>query len=81
MSPSSSAGGTRRYTVEIVLTAQQIENFYAGQVSAVWVRDIRGVAVQFPLSSLRQFVGHNGVHGRFVLTVGSDNRLVSIARA
>lgn len=69
-----------RYVVDILLSAEQIEQFYAGAVTSVWVRDVQGLSLQFPLRSLRPFIGHHGVSGRFVLCVNQDNRLVSILR-
>ncbi len=71
----------RRYIVDLYLSAEKMQAFYAGHVSQVSARDRRGVRLQFPLQSLRPFVGHHGVRGTFVLTVDGANRLVSIKPA
>ena len=70
----------RTYTVDIVLSQQQLESFYAGQVQNVWARDIFGVSLSFPLNALRPFVTHTGIAGRFEVRVTSDNRLGGIER-
>ena len=70
----------RQYLVNLKLTPEQLERFYAGRVDQVWARDSRGVSLQFPLSALRPYVGHHGISGRFVLTVTDDHRLASIKK-
>ncbi|MEM9622470.1 MAG: DUF2835 family protein [Pseudomonadota bacterium] len=71
----------RTFTIDMRLNRTQLEAFYAGQVSHVWVRDVNGVRLQFPLQHLRPFIDHNGVRGRFTLQVKPDNSLLSIKRA
>ena len=66
------------YTVQLNLTADQLKQYYAGQVKYVWARDVRGVSVQFPLTALRPFVTHNGVSGLFKIRVSGENRLLGI---
>ena len=68
----------RQYVINLSLSREQLEQFYAGRVSQVWDRDRHGVSIQFPLQALRPFVSHVGVHGRFRLKVGLDSRLLSI---
>ena len=71
----------RRYIVDLFLSAEKMQSYYAGHVTQVSATDRRGVRLQFPLQSLRPFVGHSGVRGTFVLTVDRSNRLVSIKQA
>jgi len=70
----------RKFIIDMRLSPTQLEAFYAGQVSHVWVRDINGLSLQFPLQHLRPFVDHHGVQGRFELKVQHNNRLQSINR-
>jgi hypothetical protein len=70
----------RKYVVDISLTTQQLKSFYAGQVNQVSARDRFGVRLQFPLQSLRRFVGHEGVRGTFELQVDGQHRLRNIVK-
>lgn len=73
-------GIARSYLVDITLTADQLERFYAGHVNQVSARDTSGLRLQFPLQSLRPYVNHAGVQGRFRLEVGPDHRLSRIVK-
>ena len=66
--------------MDISLTSQQLQSFYAGRVNQVSARDRYGVRLQFPLQSLRQFVSHEGVRGTFELQVDRQQRLHKIVR-
>ena len=70
----------RRFVVDVRLTREQIEAFYAGAVDEVQAVDRYGVRVRFPASCLRRFVTHLGVDGRFAFTVDGRNRLVAVER-
>ena len=70
----------RKYVVRIRLDLQQLEAFYAGKVTQVWVRDLSGVSLQFPLTQLRRFITHTGIQGTFNLRVNENNQLVGISR-
>ena len=76
--PTNSNDFARQYVVDISLTAAQLNAYYAGSVQQVSARDRRGVRLQFPLNSLRPYVGHNGVRGTFCLRVDGQNRLLSL---
>lgn len=68
----------RQYLVDLRLTAAQLNAYYAGSVQQVSARDRRGVRLQFPLASLRPYVGHNGIRGTFCLRVDGRNRLLGL---
>ncbi len=70
----------RSFLVDITLNVEQIQTYYAGQVNVVWARDVDGVRLQFPLASLRPFIGHHGVKGRFRMQIDANNRLVDIKK-
>lgn len=73
-------GQVRRYILDIALSVDQLERFYAGRVNQVSAIDIYGRRIQFPLNTLRPYVGHMGVKGRFQLEVTADARLLSVKR-
>jgi hypothetical protein len=62
------------------LSAQQCRGYYSGATRFVLIEDRNGKRTQFPASALRRFIGHDGVHGRFVLHYGDDNKLIALER-
>ncbi|WP_090209549.1 DUF2835 domain-containing protein [Ectothiorhodospira magna] len=54
--------------------------YYNGAASTVVVMSQEGRTVRFPASALRPFVLHDGVRGRFRLTVNSQFKLLSLER-
>lgn len=68
----------RRYVVDLQLTRDQVLRLYQGSANAVVGRARNGQRIRFPLHSLRQFVGIEGVNGTFELAVDREHRLVSI---
>jgi hypothetical protein len=75
-----SADTLREYVIDLYLTAEQMQSFYAGRVRQVSARDRYGRRIQFPVSVLRPYVDKNGVRGRFLLEVDANSKLKSIQR-
>lgn len=71
---------SREYIVDLYLTPEQMQAFYAGRVQQVSARDYYGRRIQFPVSVLRPYVDKNGVRGRFVLEVDPQSKLRTIRR-
>ncbi|MDH5301118.1 MAG: DUF2835 domain-containing protein [Gammaproteobacteria bacterium] len=53
---------------------------YQGAIQWVIVRAHDGRKVQFPASLLRQFVGHDGVHGAFEIQFDDNFKFQSMRR-
>jgi hypothetical protein len=70
----------RQFTLTLSISSAEYERLYRGQASTVLARDTQGRTLQFPAVSLRPFLGHNGVHGTFVIRVDGNNRLLAIQR-
>ncbi len=70
----------KAFVVNLSLSPQKLERFYAGHVNQVWARDVNGVSLRFPLHALRPHVTHSGVQGWFRIRVSSDHRLAGIER-
>lgn len=68
------------YEFHLRIPATQYLDFYRGTMRQVIANSISGQKVQFPASLLQQYVGHDGIHGRFVLTVGDNNKCISLQR-
>ena len=55
--------------------------YYKGTAKNVIVRSEDGRIIQFPARLLQQFVSSSGVSGRFKISYGADNKLISIIRS
>lgn len=67
--------------VDLVIPRDEYLRYYSGLASVVIARARDGRMIQFPASLLRNFVGHDGVRGTFVLRCTADGRLVTMERA
>lgn len=72
--------GMQEILVDLAIPADEYLRYYQGGVNAVRVRARDGRMVQFPARFLRGFVGHDGVHGSFVLRCDADHRLIAMER-
>lgn len=68
------------YQINLYLSAEKYQDFYAGKVKHVIAQDSNGVTVQFPAEILRPFVTVNGIHGHFVIRMDNNNKFVDIRR-
>ena len=62
------------------LSAAKTESIYQGQVKYIIVVTDAGLKLQLPASNFRNFVGSDGIQGRFRLTTDNQNRLQTIDR-
>ncbi len=62
------------------LSADEYLHFYKGHARAVSVVADDGRRIEIPAASFRQFVGQDGVKGRFELLLDGNNKLLRIAR-
>ncbi len=70
----------REYRFRLSIPAEEYLAYYQGAACEVVVTLNSGVNLQFPAESLRSFVSHVGVYGRFVLRVDDNNKLQSLER-
>jgi len=71
----------KEYIVPLSITADAYRRLYSGDARNVLAHDQEGRKIQFPASSLRPFVSHEGIHGSFIVRVNEQNKLVSIRKA
>ncbi|MEA3361767.1 MAG: DUF2835 domain-containing protein [Thermodesulfobacteriota bacterium] len=60
------------------ISQQEYLQYYQGTASAVQVVTECGQKVKFPAIRLRSFLTHNGIHGRFCLTIDSNHRFIDL---
>lgn len=53
--------------VRLNISGEEYQKLYQGVVQQVAAIAVDGRRVQFPARILQRFVGHQGVHGRFVI--------------
>jgi hypothetical protein len=68
----------KRYFFQLHISQEQFLRHYQGHSNAVQVLSECGRKIRFPASRLRPHLRHDGIHGRYCLTVDSRNRFVSI---
>ena len=68
------------YQIDLYLSADKYQDYYAGKVKYVIAQDLKGVKVQFPAEILRPFVTVSGIQGQFVIRMDSNNKFVDIRR-
>ncbi len=57
---------------------EELEQFYRGDVQMVRAMSDTGLRVAFNARHLRPFVTMRGVHGRFVMELDEENRMLSL---
>jgi len=65
-------------TLRLAVSSDQLERWYRGEVDSLQARDNAGRWVRLPVAHLRPYVGHDGLHGTFELTIDDNHRLLSI---
>ena len=62
------------------LSTEEYLSYYQGKAKYVMATTQGGIRVQFSAHLLRTFVGHDGVHGEFVLRYDQDHKFVGLER-
>jgi hypothetical protein len=70
----------RQFIFSLHLTHDQFLDYYKGSAKGLLVIAECGRRISFPPLRLIPFVTENGVSGRFLLNVDSNNRFVSLQR-
>ena len=65
--------------VDIHLTEEEVQKAYQG-AEFVYARATDGRSIRFPVRILWSFIGHDGIHGRFLIQFSHDNKFESIYR-
>ena len=62
----------------LAISANDYLAHYQGSAQVVVVRSEDNRVVQFPASAIRKFVTHDGIYGRFEMTIDENNKLIAI---
>ena len=62
------------------ISSEEYLRYYRGTARFIIARSTDGRTVKFPAAILQRFLGHDGIHGVFVLRHDENNRLLGIER-
>ncbi len=65
--------------VDIHLSPDEVQRAYEG-VDQVFAYALDGRSIRFPVRILWQFIGYDGIHGRFRIQYGKDKQFESVTR-
>ena len=65
--------------VEIHLSQEEVQKAYQG-AEFVYARATDGRSIRFPVRILWSFIGHDGIHGRFLIEFTKNNKFESVYR-
>ncbi len=68
------------YHFSMHMTVEQCQAFYAGAIKYVVVTCDDGRTIQLPVERLRPYVTQVGIRGRFRLTLGPNNKFISLEK-
>lgn len=68
------------YTICLNLSAEEVQRYYQGSARWLVAQAQSGERIQLPLSCLREFVGHDGLHGCFSVLTDAQHKLQSVQR-
>jgi hypothetical protein len=69
---------SRKLHVILHISSTDYQTYYSGAVRNVAATTTNGLKVQFPANILRPFVGHDGIHGEFVIEFDENNKFIGI---
>lgn len=70
----------REYRFQLSISAAEYLAYYQGTANQVVTRLTNGQVVRFPADALRPFVTHEGICGKFVMSVNDQDKLQSLRR-
>lgn len=65
--------------VDIHLSSEEVQRAYQG-VENVRAVALDGRSIRFPVKILWSFIGHDGIHGRFLIHFGPDGKFSEVYR-
>ncbi|WP_353348183.1 DUF2835 family protein [Oceaniserpentilla sp. 4NH20-0058] len=65
--------------VDIHISSDELQCAYEG-VGTVFAHSLDGRSMRFPIKILWQFIGHDGIHGRFRIEYGMSGQFERVTR-
>lgn len=70
----------REFIFSIALSAQKTHSIYEGQARYILVEADDGLKLQLPAVNFRRWVGDDGIHGRFRVSIDAANKIVELQK-
>jgi len=70
----------RHYFFRLQISHDQFLHYYQGVARTVQIMSECGKRLRLPAAKLRPMLAHNGIHGRYCLTVDADKRFISLSK-
>lgn len=65
--------------VDIHLSSDEVQRAYQG-VEHVYAKSVDGRSIRFPVKILWSFIGHNGIHGRFLIHFDEHGKFTEVLK-
>lgn len=72
--------GMREFEFNMALSAQKTQRIYQGEARYILVESDQGLTLQLPAANFRDYVGANGIHGRFRVSIDAGNRILALRK-
>ena len=66
--------------LRLAIRKDELLRLYSGDARAVIAVAENGQTVRFPANILREYVDHDGVHGRFRIALAEDGKFSALSR-
>jgi len=70
----------RNFEFTMALSAQKTRAIYAGQARFILVETDQGMKLQLPAANFLDYVGADGIQGRFRVGIDDDNKILTLQR-
>ena len=70
----------RRFEFNMALSAEKTRRIYQGRASSILVYCDDGLKLQLPAANFREYVGSDGIQGRFSVAIDAGNRILSLRK-
>jgi len=69
-----------KVTFNLTVSPYDYYSYYQGEISHIMVRSEEGFMIQFPAHHLRQFITHEGIHGKFEMIFNQNHECLGFNR-
>jgi hypothetical protein len=70
----------RSFEFTLALSAQKTRSIYQGQARYILVESDQGLKLQLPAANFRDYVGADGIHGRFSVRIDAGNKILQLRK-
>ncbi len=64
----------------INISRENYLKYYAGQASSIQVQSEEGLTLQFPATTVKPWITHQGIQGHFIIIFDENNKLIEMKK-